>query len=67
MLYRHRRYGEDPRTVDVADLVALTPAVYLRLWQFLADIDLVQRVRWNFARPPTTRSSGRWSSRTPAR
>ncbi len=46
VLYRHAGYDENPRTVDVADLVALTPAAYLRLWQFLADIDLVTRVRW---------------------
>lgn len=46
-LYRHAGHSEDPRTVDVVDLVALTPEAYLRLWRFLADIDLVQRVRWN--------------------
>ena len=46
VLYRHAGYGEDPRTVDVVDLVAVTPSAYLRLWRFLADIDLVQRVRW---------------------
>lgn len=48
-LYRHAGPSEQPRTVDIVDLVALTPAAYLRLWQFLADIDLVQRVRWNRA------------------
>jgi predicted acetyltransferase len=48
-LYRHAGYSEDPRTVDVVDLVALTSAAYLRLWRFLADIDLVQRARWTRA------------------
>ncbi len=48
VLYRFDRSG-DIRAIDVVDLVALAPEVYLRLWQFLADVDLVQRVRWNFA------------------
>ncbi len=48
MLYRYDRSGEI-RAIDVIDLVALTPGAYLRLWQYLADVDLVQRVRWNFA------------------
>lgn len=43
--YRPAR-DEGKRVVDVRDLVALTPAGYLRLWRFLADLDLVQRVRW---------------------
>ena len=51
VLYRHAGHDEDPRTVDVVDLVAVTPSAYLRLWRFLADIDLVQRVRWG--RSPT--------------
>jgi predicted acetyltransferase len=34
------------RTLEVVDLVALTPAAYLRIWRFLADIDLAQRVSW---------------------
>lgn len=37
------------RTARVVDLVALTPAAYLRLWRFLADIDLVERVVWHRA------------------
>lgn len=37
------------RTLEVVDLVALTPAAYLRLWRFLADIDLAQRVAWHEA------------------
>ena len=52
---RHRRTprrvcrstdGPGPRTAgrpaDLVDLVALSPAVDLRLWRFLADIDLVR-------------------------
>lgn len=46
-LYRHAGHDVDPRTVDVVDLVSLNPAAYLHLWRFLADIDLVQRIRWN--------------------
>lgn len=34
------------RTLEVVDLVALTPAAYLRLWRFIADIDLAQRAAW---------------------
>jgi predicted acetyltransferase len=37
------------RTIEVVDLVALTPAAYLRLWRFLADIDLATRVAWSEA------------------
>ena len=48
-LYRHAGHSEEPRTIDVTDLVALTPTAHLRLWRFLADIDLVQRVRWGKA------------------
>lgn len=32
------------RWVRILDLVALTPATHLRLWRFVADIDLVHRV-----------------------
>jgi predicted acetyltransferase len=48
-LYRHAGRDQEPRAVDVSDLVATTPAAYLRLWRFLADIDLVQRVRFGNA------------------
>ncbi|WP_406027272.1 GNAT family N-acetyltransferase [Nocardioides sp. NBC_00850] len=37
------------RMARVVDLVALTPAAYRRLWRFLADIDLVERVSWHRA------------------
>ena len=61
VLYRYDRSGEI-RAIDVTTWSRCLPAAYLRLWQYLADVDLVQRVRWNFA-PTTTRSSGRWSTR----
>ena len=48
VLYRHDRSGEI-RAIDVVDLVALTPEVYLRLWQLPRRVDLVQRVRWDLA------------------
>lgn len=37
------------RSARVVDLVALTASAYLRLWRFLADIDLVERVIWRKA------------------
>ncbi len=37
------------QTIDVVDLVGLTPDVQLRLWRHLADIDLVQQARWRRA------------------
>jgi predicted acetyltransferase len=52
VLYRHAGRSETPRTIDVVDLVAQSPTAYRQLWRFLADIDLVQRVRWH--RAPTT-------------
>jgi predicted acetyltransferase len=47
-------YRPDPRkdgrrNIHVSDLVALTPAAYLRLWQFLADLDLSDTVEWEHA------------------
>ena len=33
----------------MSDLVALTPAAYLRLWRFLADLDLSDTVEWDRA------------------
>ena len=35
--------------VRVIDLAAVTPATYLRMWRFLADIDLIDRVSWRRA------------------
>jgi len=48
VLYRHDRSTEI-RAIDVVDLVALTAEVYLRLWRYLAEFDLVHRVRWSQA------------------
>jgi predicted acetyltransferase len=48
VVYGVDRSGE-VRAIDVTDFVALTPAVYLRLWDYLAGVDMVQQVRWNFA------------------
>jgi predicted acetyltransferase len=48
VVYSVDRSGE-VRAIDVTDFVALTPAAYLRLWDYLAGVDMVQQVRWNFA------------------
>lgn len=48
-LFKHAGHGDDPPTVDLVDLVALTPEADLQLWRFLADVDLVARVRWRRA------------------
>lgn len=42
-----RKDGHWP--VKVRDLVALRPTTYLRLWRFLADLDLIDRVHWGWA------------------
>ena len=49
VLYKHVGQPDGKSTVDVVDLVATEPASYLRLWTFLADVDLVELVRWNRA------------------
>ena len=49
VLYRHKGRDEEVHTIEVTDLVATTPEAYLRLWRFLADIDLAQRIRWDRA------------------
>ncbi|PVG82510.1 GNAT family N-acetyltransferase [Nocardioides gansuensis] len=46
VLYRHEGWDRPP-TVTVRDLVALTPSAYLSLWQFLAGIDLTERVKYS--------------------
>lgn len=48
-LYRVSGREGDIGKVDVVDLVALTSAAYLRLWRFLADLDLIQQVSWGRA------------------
>jgi predicted acetyltransferase len=49
--YKPGERKDDVRPVSVTDLVALTPEAYLRLWRFLADIDLTNRVTWHRAPP----------------
>lgn len=47
--WRHRGEVEGRGTLDVADLLALSPATHLALWRFLASLDLTERVRWRGA------------------
>lgn len=47
--YKFLGWDTKPHTVQVVDLVAATNAAYLELWQFLAAIDLVERVTWDEA------------------
>jgi predicted acetyltransferase len=47
--YRFGGWDKSPATMEIVDLVTATPAAYLELWQYLAAIDLVERVTWNEA------------------
>ncbi|WP_142044995.1 GNAT family N-acetyltransferase [Arthrobacter sp. SLBN-100] len=47
--YKFLGWDTQPYTVEVVDLVAAANDAYLELWQFLAAIDLVQRVSWDEA------------------
>ena len=47
--YRFGGWDKSPATMEVVDLVAATSAAYLELWQYLAAIDLVERVTWSEA------------------
>ena len=47
--YRPGPRKDGHRAIQVTDLVALTPAAYLRLWRFLADLDLSDTVEWDRA------------------
>ncbi|MET4591565.1 GNAT family N-acetyltransferase [Arthrobacter sp. 754] len=47
--YKFLGWDTEPHTVQVVDLVAATNDAYLELWQFLAAIDLVERVTWEEA------------------
>ncbi|NUP58331.1 MAG: GNAT family N-acetyltransferase [Pseudarthrobacter sp.] len=47
--YRFAGWSSEPYTMEVVDLVAATAAGYLELWQYLAAIDLVDRVTWEEA------------------
>ena len=45
--YRPGPRKEGSRALKVVDLVALTSAAHLRLWRFLADVDLSDTVEWD--------------------
>jgi predicted acetyltransferase len=47
--YRFGGWDKTPATMEIVDLVTATPAAYLELWQYLAAIDLVERITWNEA------------------
>ncbi|MFF2318460.1 GNAT family N-acetyltransferase [Arthrobacter sp. NPDC058097] len=47
--YKFAGWSSTPYTMEVVDLVAATGEAYLELWQYLAAIDLVERVTWDEA------------------
>ena len=47
--YKFLGWDSEPHTMHVVDLVASTNEGYLELWQFLAAIDLVERITWEEA------------------
>jgi predicted acetyltransferase len=47
--YKFLGWDTEPHTMHVVDLVAATHDAYLELWQFLAAIDLVERITWEEA------------------
>jgi predicted acetyltransferase len=47
--YKFAGWDATPATVEVVDLLAATDHAYLELWQYLAAIDLVERISWNEA------------------
>ncbi len=47
--YKFLGWDTKPHTVEVVDFIAATHEAYLELWQFLAAIDLVERVTWEEA------------------
>lgn len=49
LLWRPAGEVDGLETIDVTDLHARTDATYLRLWRFVASMDLVDRVRWRHA------------------
>ncbi|MEJ7832154.1 MAG: GNAT family N-acetyltransferase [Nocardioides sp.] len=49
VIYKPGERKEGRRPIEVQDLVALTPTAYLRIWRYLADIDLADRVTWEGA------------------
>jgi predicted acetyltransferase len=49
VVYRPEPREDRHRANKVTDLVALTPAASVRLWRFLADLDLSDSVEWDHA------------------
>ena len=49
VVYKPGDRQESGRAIEVRDLVALTPHAHLRLWRFLADIDLATKATWGAA------------------
>ena len=49
VIYKSGERSDRGRPIEVQDLVALSPSAYLRIWRFLADIDLADRVVWEGA------------------
>ena len=47
--YRFAGWDKEPRTLEVADLVAATDDAYRELWRYLASVDLVERVVFSAA------------------
>lgn len=47
--YKFLGWETEPYTMHIVDLVAATHDAYLELWQFLAAIDLVERITWEEA------------------
>ncbi|MFJ5859958.1 GNAT family N-acetyltransferase [Pseudarthrobacter sp. NPDC092439] len=47
--YRFCGWDKEPYTMEIVDLVAATRDAYLELWQYLAAIDLVERITWEEA------------------
>lgn len=47
--YRFGGWDTEPCAMEIVDLVAAARPAYLELWQYLAAIDLVERVTWEEA------------------
>ncbi|MFB2554830.1 GNAT family N-acetyltransferase [Herbiconiux liangxiaofengii] len=47
--YKFKGWETEPHALEIIDLVAADDAAYLGLWDFLASVDLVTRVEWEFA------------------
>ncbi|QWT25167.1 GNAT family N-acetyltransferase [Subtercola sp. PAMC28395] len=47
--YLFKGWDTAPHTLEVIDLVAADDNAYLGLWEFLASVDLVERIEWQAA------------------